>query len=209
MNEPLFLAALALGAGYLLGSIPFGVILTRIAGIEDIRKIGSGNIGATNVLRTGRKDLAVLTLLLDAGKGTVVAVVALQFGAEAALAAFWGVVLGHMFPVWLRFSGGKGMATMLGALAGIAPLAALACGIIWLIVAALFRYSSLAALIATAAMPVAVLLLGTDPVSALAGPALVPVTVMIWIQHRANIRRLLKGEESKIRLGQKQPDAPS
>src|SRR5277367_1011242 len=149
--------ALALALGYLLGSIPFGLVLTKLAGAGDLRSIGSGNIGATNVLRTGRKGLAAATLVLDALKATVAVVVAsLAFGPATGLAAAAGAILGHMYPVWLRFRGGKGVATYLGALVGIAWPAAIVFAVVWLAVAALTRYSSAAALTATFAAPVAV-----------------------------------------------------
>ncbi len=134
--------------GYLLGSIPFGLLLTRAAGLGDIRKVGSGNIGATNVLRTGRKGLAAATLLLDALKGAVAVLIAAQLGELAAVGAAAGAVLGHMFPVWLSFKGGKGMATAIGVMWGLSwPVGAIACAG-WLAFAALFRYSSLATLLA-------------------------------------------------------------
>src|SRR5437762_8920691 len=144
------LVLMALMLGYLLGSIPFGLLLTRAAGLGDIRAVGSGNIGATNVLRTGHKGLAAATLLLDALKGLAAVLVCSTFGPLAAIAAAWGAVLGHMFPVWLRFKGGKGVATTLGVMWGLSwPVGAIACAA-WLLIAAVSRYSSLAALLSIA-----------------------------------------------------------
>jgi glycerol-3-phosphate acyltransferase PlsY len=191
-------SAAAFVFGYLCGSIPFGVILTRLAGTQDIRNIGSGNIGATNVLRTGRKALAAATLIGDMLKGTVAVVVVLWLSSRnAALAAGLGAFLGHLFPVWLRFKGGKGVATYIGVLLGLAWPAALAFCAIWLAVAAVTRYSSLAALIASAATP-GVLLAASSGLE----PVLFSLlTVILWIKHRDNIARLLQGSEGKI--GQK------
>jgi glycerol-3-phosphate acyltransferase PlsY len=187
--------ALALVFGYLLGSIPFGLLLTRAAGGPDIRDIGSGNIGATNVLRTGRKSLAAATLLCDMLKGTVAIVVAAHFaGHDAALAAGLAAFVGHLFPVWLKFKGGKGVATYIGLLLGLAWPAALIFCAIWLIVAGVSRYSSLAALIASALTPLALWLMGQPNVAAL----FLVVSVALWITHRANITRLLSGSEGKI-----------
>lgn len=195
--------ALVAAGGYLLGSIPFGVILTRAAGAGDVRNIGSGNIGATNVLRTGRKDLAIATLLLDAGKGAAALLIArMLFSNEVAGAIAGGAAfLGHLFPVWLGFKGGKGVATFFGLLiAACWPLGLMA-GATWLIVAALFRISSLSALVASAAAPFYALL----PLAALGLPAPQPIfvlaiftAVLIWIRHHENIRRLLKGTEPRI-----------
>jgi glycerol-3-phosphate acyltransferase PlsY len=195
--------ALVAAGGYLLGSIPFGVLITRAAGAGDVRNIGSGNIGATNVLRTGRKDLAMATLLLDAGKGAVALLIARQLfdsdvaGAIAGGAAF----LGHLFPVWLGFKGGKGVATFFGLMiAACWPLGLMA-GATWLIVAFLLRYSSLAALVAAAAAPLYALL----PIEAVGLPAPQPVFVLaivtaalIYVRHHENIGRLLKGAEPRI-----------
>ena len=181
--------------GYLLGSIPFGLILMRAAGGPDVRTIGSGNIGATNVLRTGRKGLAAATLICDALKGTVAVLVTAHFAThEAALAAGLGAFLGHLFPMWLRFKGGKGVATYIGLLIGLYwPAALIFCGI-WLIVALLFRYSSLSALVASALTPAALWLLDQPNTAAL----FLVLTVLLWIMHRANIARLLNGSEGKI-----------
>ena len=185
---------LALVFGYLLGSIPFGLLLTRAAGGPDIRSIGSGNIGATNVLRTGRKGLAVATLLCDALKGTVAVLMAAHFGPDAALMAGLGAFLGHLFPVWLRFKGGKGVATYIGVLLGLYWPAALAFCAIWLVVAAVFRFSSLAALIASAMTPLVLWLFGLPNVAAV----FTLLTLLLWIKHRENIARLLSGTEGRI-----------
>jgi len=179
--------AAALLFGYLCGSIPFGWILTRLAGTDDIRAIGSGNIGATNVLRTGRKGLAAATLIGDALKGTL-AVLLIYYYAAA------GAFLGHLFPVWLGFKGGKGVATYVGLLLALAWPAAIAFALVWLAVAALTRYSSLAALIASAATPFAVWFMGERPAAVL----FALLTALLWMMHRANIMRLVKGTESKI-----------
>jgi len=188
-------AALALALGYLLGSIPFGVILTRLAGAGDLRAIGSGNIGATNVLRTGRRGLAAATLGLDALKATVAVVAAASlFGPATSLAAAAGAVLGHLYPIWLGFKGGKGVATYLGGLIAIAWPAAIAFAVVWLAVAALTRYSSAAALAATGAAPLVILAIGFGN-AALVFAAL---SALVWFKHSANIGRLLNGSESKI-----------
>jgi acyl phosphate:glycerol-3-phosphate acyltransferase len=194
------LAALAAAFlfGYLCGSIPFGVILTRLAGTQDIRNVGSGNIGATNVLRTGNKALAAATLLGDMLKGTTAVLIVLYlFNRNLAMVAGLGAFLGHLFPVWLRFKGGKGVATYIGVLLGLSWPAALAFCAIWLVVAAVTRYSSLAALIASMATPA--ILLATSP--HLEPVLFGPLTVILWITHRENIARLLQGTEGKI--GQK------
>ncbi len=187
--------AAALVTGYLLGSIPFGLILTRCAGTPDIRSIGSGNIGATNVLRTGSKALAVATLIGDTLKGTAAVLAAhAAFGPDAALAAAAGALIGHVFPVWLKFKGGKGVATYIGLLIGLAWPAAVAFCLIWLAIAALTRYSSLGGLAASAATPV-VLWFIDDRRTAL---LFVFLTLLLWIMHRANIARLLDGTEHMI-----------
>ena len=188
--------AAALLFGYLCGSIPFGVLITRLAGAPDVRSIGSGNIGATNVLRTGRKDLAAATLIGDMLKGAVAVVVAGHvLGRDAGLAAALGAFLGHLFPVWLGFKGGKGVATFIGLLLGLKLWLALAAFcVIWLAVAAATRYSSLAALIASAATP-AVLWWHSDRAEAV---LFLLLAALLWIMHRANIARLAGGTESKI-----------
>jgi glycerol-3-phosphate acyltransferase PlsY len=189
--------ALTAGAaifGYLLGSIPFGLILTRMAGLGDVRKIGSGNIGATNVLRTGNKKLAAATLLLDALKGTAAAAIASRWGIEAGIAAGFAAFLGHLYPVWLGFKGGKGIATYIGVLLGLAPIMVLLFAAIWLTLAKLTRYSSLSALVATLVVPVVLLATGYGKI----GLLFVVMSVITWIKHRANIQRLLAGTEGRI-----------
>ena len=158
---------------YLLGSIPFGLLLTKFSGTGDIREIGSGNIGATNVLRTGRKGLAIATLLLDAASGCVAVLIGQSFGPDLAIIAAWGAVLGHLFPVWLKFKGGKGGATALGVGIGLVPILALYAGLTWLAVAILLRYSSLATLLAIAAAPIYAWLLGYHQIA----EAFVPIAL--------------------------------
>ena len=177
-----------LGLGYALGSIPFGLLITRAAGLGDVRKIGSGNIGATNVLRTGRKGLAAATLLLDGGKGAAAVGLGWWFGGVAS-------VVGHCFPVWLGFKGGKGVATVLGVMLAADWMLGIGACLTWAVIAAIFRFSSLSALVATAAAPVYGILLGKPDVVVYAFAAL---ALLVWIRHHANIRRLLKGEEPKI-----------
>ncbi len=196
MNTPLALGSLGVLIAYLVGSLPFGLVLTRLAGLGDIRNIGSGNIGATNVLRTGRRDLAALTLVLDAGKGGLSALVLWGltgvhgWGLAAGLAAF----LGHLFPVYLRFKGGKGVATGLGTLlGGLWPLGLAAC-LAWLATALIFRISSLSALVAFAGTSVASLFIYDWPVSAW----MLALTALVFIKHSANMSRLLAGQEPKI-----------
>jgi glycerol-3-phosphate acyltransferase PlsY len=187
--------AAALGFGYLLGSIPFGLIVTRLAGTGDIRAIGSGNIGATNVLRTGRKGLAALTLAGDMLKGTAAVLLTYRyFGQDLAILAGLGAFLGHIFPIWLKFKGGKGVATYIGVLIAFAWPIAAAFGLIWLAIAAATRYSSLAGLIAGAATP-AMLWLNGDRQEA---QLFVLLTLMLWVTHRANIARLIAGRERRI-----------
>lgn len=192
LGLPLTLVCLAFG--YLLGSIPFGLILTRMAGLGDVRKIGSGNIGATNVLRTGNKKLAAATLLLDALKGTAAAAIASYWGIEAGIAAGFAAFLGHLYPVWLGFKGGKGIATYIGVLLGLVPVMVLAFAAIWLAMAKITRYSSLSALVATAIIPVLLYAVGNEKVALL----FAAMTLISWVKHRANIQRLLAGTESKI-----------
>ena len=201
--QPIVIAACLIG-GYLLGSIPFGVIVTRLGGLGDIRKIGSGNIGATNVLRTGRKDLALITLVGDGGKGLAAVLIARALlagaghdAAETGAALAGGAAfVGHLFPAWLKFKGGKGMATFLGVLLAIAfPAGLMACAT-WLIMAALFRISSLAALAAAALAPVFVFAADQEPIAKLY--LAVAMAVLVFLRHEANIRRLLKGEEPRI-----------
>ena len=186
---------LAFGLGYLLGSIPFGLILTRAAGLGDVRQIGSGNIGATNVLRTGHKGIAAATLLLDALKGTAAVLLADRwFGQGPAMLAGLGAFLGHLYPVWLKFSGGKGVATYIGVLLGLAWQGAAVFAVVWLAVASVTRFSSLAALMGSVAAAIALFVMGHVEFAALAAL----MTLLLFWKHRANIRRLLKGEEPKI-----------
>jgi acyl phosphate:glycerol-3-phosphate acyltransferase len=194
VNDLAITIPVALLFGYLLGSIPFGLILTRMAGLGDVRKIGSGNIGATNVLRTGNKKLAAATLLLDALKATAAAVIAGHFSLEAGIAAGFAAFLGHLFPVWLGFKGGKGVATYIGVLLGLAPLMVVVFAVIWLGMAKLFKFSSLAALVATLIIPVVEWFSGDHRIAA----ALGVMTIITWIKHKTNISRLLAGTESKI-----------
>lgn len=194
-SSPMIELAVAILAGYGLGSVPFGLILTRLAGAGDIRAIGSGNIGATNVLRTGRKGLAAATLLLDGGKGALACLIAAALaGPGAALAAGLAAVIGHNFPVWLGFKGGKGVATSLGILLALAwPVGIAACAT-WLLVAAISRYSSLAALLALAAAPVYALLWANLPIAIGA----LFLALLSALRHRANIARLINRTEPKI-----------
>jgi glycerol-3-phosphate acyltransferase PlsY len=187
----------ALVIGYLLGSIPFGLLLTRLAGTSDLRSIGSGNIGATNVLRTGRKDLAAATLLLDALKGAVAVIIGAKLSPEGALIAAFAAFVGHIAPVWLKFKGGKGVATFLGALFALHWPVGLAFCAVWLAVAAVWRYSSLAALVASAVSPLLLFALGHG------GEAFVvaAMAALLWRKHGENIARLRAGQESRI--GQK------
>ncbi|HEY8571315.1 glycerol-3-phosphate 1-O-acyltransferase PlsY [Phenylobacterium sp.] len=204
LNElgPVLIAA-ALVGGYLLGSIPFGVIATRLGGAGDVTKIGSGNIGATNVLRTGRKDLAAITLLGDGGKGAVAVLIAWlatrdqSLEAQAVLTSLAGgaAFVGHLFPVWLRFRGGKGVATFFGTLLAAAWPVGVAAGATWILMALLFRISALAGLAAAALAPVFVFLLDRpEPIALLA----LFMAILIYVRHLPNIRRLLKGEEPRI-----------
>jgi acyl phosphate:glycerol-3-phosphate acyltransferase len=195
--SPITAGLSALALGYLLGSIPFGLILTRLAGAGDIRSIGSGNIGATNVLRTGRKDLAAATLLLDALKGVVATLIGGLIAPQAAIAAAIGAFIGHIAPVWLRFRGGKGVATFLGTLFALYWPSGLVFAGVWLAAAAIWRFSSLAALLASVAAPLSLWAFGRgcDAV------ALAVRAALLWWKHRENISRLLLGQESRI--GQK------
>ena len=190
--------------GYLLGSIPFGLVLTRMAGLGDIRKMGSGNIGATNVLRTGHKFLAFLTLIGDCGKGAA-AVLLFTYvvgpnmgGPEQGIFAGAAAVIGHMFPLWLRFKGGKGVATTLGTLAAVNWIMGLAAALTWLVMAMIFRYSSLSALVALLVAPLAAFYIAHNTG---AGWLAIFLAIIVWCAHHANIRRLIKGTEPKI--GQK------
>jgi glycerol-3-phosphate acyltransferase PlsY len=195
LSWPAVVAALAIG--YLLGSIPFGIVLTRLSGGPDLRSIGSGNIGATNVLRTGDKKLAALTLAGDMLKGTVAVIVAawLLGGRPAALVAGVGAFLGHLFPVWLGFRGGKGVATYIGILIGLKASVALIFAAIWISVAYLTRYSSLSALVASVLVPLLILFwLGDAAMAA----AMAMLSLLLWFMHRENIARLIAGREGKI-----------
>lgn len=206
LDNPAFAFTVSAILGYLLGSIPFGLVIVRAAGLGDIRAIGSGNIGATNVLRTGRKDLALTTLLLDSGKAAIALVIARALfkqelgylGDDAGLVAGGAAYLGHCFPVWLKFNGGKGVATFFGVLLVGLPFVGLACGALWVLTAILFRFSSLSALVAAASAPfIAFLIRDPDhwvvPVAFCAALA-----VLIFVRHRENIVRLMNGAEPKI-----------
>ncbi|RKF06358.1 glycerol-3-phosphate 1-O-acyltransferase PlsY [Oceaniradius stylonematis] len=193
----LLTALAALVGGYLCGSIPFGLILTRLAGLGDIRSIGSGNIGATNVLRTGNKGLAALTLLLDALKGLAPVLIAKAFGTEAAMAAGFGAFVGHLYPVWLGFRGGKGVATFAGISLGYSWMVLLPFAAGWLLTAFITRYSSLAALVGVCVATLTLFILGEN----MLGWLYVGLTALVFFKHRANIARLREGTESRI--GQK------
>ncbi len=191
---PMLLAAIALS--YLLGSIPFGLLITRASGLGDIRAIGSGSIGATNVLRTGRKGLAAATLFFDAAKGVAAVLIGAHVaGSPGVLACGLAAVVGHLFPVWLGFKGGKGVATGLGVLLAASPLSAAICAVIWLAVAFTTKISSASSLSATLAAPLVVWLMGADANLIVLAAA---VAVLLWAKHHANIRRLLAGEEPRI-----------
>lgn len=187
----------AIALGYLLGSIPFGLVLTKLAGYEDIRQMGSGNIGATNVLRTGNKALAFLTLLGDAGKGAAAVLIVrlLGLGDDAVVLAALMSIIGHIFPIWLGFKGGKGVATTLGTLLALAPCIGLIACAVWLCMALAFRYSSLSALIAVLSTPISAYIMYQDTNYPIACWA---IAALIWYKHSANIDRLLGGEEPKI-----------
>ena len=185
---------LASALAYLLGSVPFGLVLTRLAGTEDIRQIGSGNIGATNVLRTGKKGLALLTLLLDGGKGMAAVLLAAHFAPEATAFAGFAALLGHVFPVWLRFKGGKGVATSIGVMIGAAWPAGLLATAIWIATVLLSRYSSLGAIVAISLLaPLAYVFNSPETL-----PLALALTALVLVKHAANIRRLLNGTEPKI-----------
>jgi glycerol-3-phosphate acyltransferase PlsY len=204
LDSNLAFALAALG-GYLLGSVPFGLVFTRLAGLGDIRTMGSGNIGATNVLRTGHKGLALMTLICDSGKGAAAALAAQHlWGPEAGLIAGFAGVVGHNFPVWLRFKGGKGVATTLGVLLAMNFMVGLAVCATWLLVAGTFRYSSLAALGALAAAPVYAYWIDGQAMAWMAGG----LAVLAFVRHKANIQRLITGKESKIGQKSKPADTP-
>jgi glycerol-3-phosphate acyltransferase PlsY len=194
-NIAAFPAIIAAVLGYLSGSIPFGLILTRLAGLGDVRSIGSGNIGATNVLRTGNRGLAAATLVLDALKGTVPAALGYHFlGVEGGVIAGLAAFLGHICPIWLGFKGGKGVATYIGVLFGLDWRMGLLFIAVWIATAAITRYSSLSALVATLVVPAVEFFAGDARIAAL----LVVMTVIAWIKHRANVSRLVAGTESRI-----------
>jgi glycerol-3-phosphate acyltransferase PlsY len=207
VDDTVIVTVVAAFAGYLAGSIPFGLLLTRLAGLGDIRRVGSGNIGATNVLRTGNKGLAAATLLLDALKGALPVLLFIgEPGASAwpPLVAGLAAVIGHNFPVWLGFRGGKGVATTLGVLTALAWPVGLAAGAVWLVAARLFRYSSLAALLSLTSAPFWMLWLADRRPAVLAAV----LAVIAVISHLDNIRRLAAGEESKIGAKPVEPDRP-
>lgn len=197
---PYLLAALLFG--YLLGSIPFGLLLTKLSGQGDIRSVGSGNIGATNVLRTGSKKLAAATLLGDLLKGTIAVLVAFRFGPDPAVVAGFGAFIGHCFPVWLKFRGGKGVATYIGILLGFSFVAMLVFGAIWLVVALVSRFSSLAALVASLLIPIVLFFYGEHLLNSISSVQLAELfavlSAILWFRHRENIKRLLSGTESRI-----------
>lgn len=194
INVPATALLMAIALGYVLGSIPFGLLLTRAAGLGDVRRIGSGNIGATNVLRTGNKWLAAATLALDMLKGTIAVWLASHYGSEAGLFAGLGAFAGHIYPVWLGFRGGKGVATFLGVLLGLSWKLALLFAAVWIVMAFVFRYSSLSALTAAVVTSIGVFLQSGLLMSVVIGA----MTVAVLIKHRPNIERLVAGTESKI-----------
>lgn len=194
------LALIAFFGAYLSGSVPYGLILTRLAGIGDIRKEGSGNIGATNVLRVGGKKLAILTLLLDALKGTIPVLIAKQFHMDYAVLAAFGALIGHLFPIWLKFKGGKGVAVAVGIILALSPLLGLSLVAIWLTVAIISKYSSLSALIACGLSPV---LCGMITQDAQLTATVFVIALIIIAKHHENIRRLINGTESRINLKKK------
>lgn len=185
---------LALLFGYLLGSVPFGLVLTRLSGGGDLRQTGSGNIGATNVLRTGNKAMAALTLLLDMAKGYAAVYLALQVSAGLGVLAGLGAFLGHLYPVWLRFKGGKGVATLLGIVTALVPIAGLIFAVTWLGSLALWRYSSVGGMLAAVSVPIAVFALGEYAMM----PMFIGLALLVLWKHRSNIERLMAGEEPKV-----------
>ncbi len=185
---------LALVFGYLLGSIPFGLLLTRLTGGGDLRKIGSGNIGATNVLRTGNKGIAALTLLLDIGKGAAAVYLALQMSSGLGVLAGLGAFLGHLYPVWLKFNGGKGVATLLGVVTALIPMAGLIFAVTWIGSIVLWRYSSVGGMLAAISVPIAAFALGEYAMM----PMFIGLALLVLWKHRSNIERLLAGEEPKV-----------
>lgn len=197
IGEPLRLALYAALLGYLLGSVPFGLILARLGGAGDLRSVGSGNIGATNVLRTGRKGLAAATLLLDLSKGATAVWLARALWPGSETAAATGVIIGHCYPIWLRFRGGKGVATLMGASLALAWPIGLAYALVWLSMLYVTRISSLAGMCAAVAAPVAALALGNWPYA----QVLAPLAVLVLWLHRANIARLRAGTEPRVGQG--------
>jgi glycerol-3-phosphate acyltransferase PlsY len=197
-NHFTIIAFVSLGLGYLLGSIPFGLVLVRMAGLGDIRTVGSGNIGATNVLRTGRKDLALATLILDSGKGAAAVLIASHWGLQAEMGAAFGAFLGHLYPVWLKFKGGKGVATTLGILLAFVPLAGLASCVTWAVTAAVTRISSLSALMAMLLAPFFAIYFYPDQKTYF---LIGTMAVIVWYKHKDNIKRIIIGTEPRI--GQK------
>ena len=191
MNSSVILAFIT---GYLLGSIPFGLLLARLGGKGDIREIGSGNIGATNVLRTGSKGLAAVTLLLDAAKGAAAVMLAQRLWPEAVSFAAAGAMIGHLYPVWLRFKGGKGVATLLGVLAPLLPIAALVYAVVWIGLLLILRISSVAGMMAAASAPVTAAMIGEQALF----PMLLGFALLVIWKHRENIQRLAKGQEPRL-----------
>ncbi len=190
---------LALLSGYLLGSIPFGLVLTRFAGGGDLRQIGSGNIGATNVLRTGNKLIAALTLLFDIGKGAAAVMIASYFSVGLGVMAGLGAFLGHLYPVWLKFRGGKGVATLLGVTAALSPVSGLVFAIVWILALAIWRYSSLGGMLAAVSIPIAVYLAGQGELM----PMFIGFALLVLWKHRSNIERLIAREEPKVGASKK------
>lgn len=189
---PYLLAAVA--GGYLLGSVPFGMVLTKIAGLGDVRKIGSGNIGATNVLRTGKKGLAALTLVLDLAKGSVAVLLGSLYGPDVAIVAGLGAMIGHLFPVWIGFRGGKGVATACGILIALNWPTGLLALVVWVLILVVTRLSSLAALIASASAPAFAYWFATPQIAEFA----FLIAIIVWSRHHANIRRLISGTETRV-----------
>ena len=195
MGTVMFWMGMVFLAAYLLGSIPFGMVIAKVMGLGNLREIGSGNIGATNVLRTGSKTAAIATLVLDAGKGVVAVLIARALlGEDAAQVAALGAFLGHLFPIYLRFKGGKGVAVFLGIMLALNFWAGLAACMVWLATALTLRMSSLSALIAAASTPIWLYLFGMPDAMVLG----VILALLVWVRHHENIKRLLKGEEPKI-----------
>ena len=192
LDQTLIIASLVFG--YALGSVPFGLVLTRLAGLSDIRDSGSGNIGATNVLRTGRKDLAIATLLLDGGKGAAAVLLAGRYGLEASLIAGFAAFIGHLFPLWLKFRGGKGVATFLGVLIAVSWPVGLATSLTWMAVLLAFRFSALAGIASVFLAPLWAFFMASTPVLVLAAA----MAILVIMKHRENIQRLLAGDEPRL-----------